>query len=356
MNHLHTTQHMDNHILSQLQQTIDNLNHIVNNLRQDLDDVLRDLQHSNQQNQHLQQKLINLARPTPNLSQHSVQPIPTIIHTDASIASQNSPIPPTPLIPPSLPASQHASDPMIAAFMNAQQTFMSNQDRLIAHIFKTNTSPKKKTTRDEFNDWYSKVISLLATEDWLPLYDRSNMDVVEDDNTNAVLNNHRYSVLLNKSKDKPLKFIQSRQHLWSNGVALLRELRQTYHGQLTKLEIKEQQSTLLSSNWSRGPNENVDTFASRTMQIRRDLKDHSVLISPETLKECFIMGLGPDFTDIQKDLQWDRLHPEWTPLDIVELIEPARKVLQITSDLRINNQTYKLVHSTNRKSTNSILK
>ena len=281
MNHLHITQQMDNHILSQLQQTIDNLNHIVNNLRQDLDDIRRDLQHSNQQNQHLQQKLINLARPTPNLSQHSVQPIPTIIHTDASIASQNSPIPPTPLIPPSLPASQHASDPMIAAFMNAQQTFMPNQDRLIAHILKTNTSPKKKppsstdfpaltdkqTTRDEFNDWYSKVISLLATEDWLPLYDRSNMDVVEDDNTNAVLNNHRYSVLLNKSKDKPLKFIQSRQHLWSNGVALLRELRQAYHGQLTKLEIKELQSTLLSSNWSRGPNENVDTFASRTLQI-----------------------------------------------------------------------------------------
>ena len=88
------------------------------------------------------------------------------------------------------------------------------------------------------------------------------------------------------------------------------------------------------------------------MQIRRDLKDHGVLISPETLKECFIMGLGPDFTDIQKDLQWDRLHPEWTPLDIVELIEPARKVLQITSNLRTNNQTYKLLHSINRETTN----
>ena len=99
INHLHTTQQMDNHILAQLQQTIDNLNHIINNLRQDLDDVRRELRHSNQQNQHLHQKLLQSTRPNPNSPQQSIQPVPTIIHTDASIASHTSPIPPNTLIP-----------------------------------------------------------------------------------------------------------------------------------------------------------------------------------------------------------------------------------------------------------------
>ena len=63
-------------------------------------------------------------------------------------------------------------------------------------------------------------------------------------------------------------------------------------------------------------------------------------VAPYIIKVCFIMGLGHDFTDRKKDLQWDRLHSEWSPLNIIHLIEPARKVLKITTNLCPNNQTY----------------
>lgn len=132
---------------------------------------------------------------------------------------------------------------MIAAFMNAQQTFMTNQERPISHITQSHKVTKKppsssdfpaltdkQTNRDECADWYSKVISLLATEDWLLLYDPVHMDIIQDGTAHPTLNNHLYSVLLNKSKDKPQKLIQALEHLRNNGVALLHELRQAYYG------------------------------------------------------------------------------------------------------------------------------
>ena len=184
----------------------------------------------------------------------------------------------------------------------------------------------------------------------MQLYDKINIDVVDSGTTFPTLNNYLFSVLLNKAKDKPLKFIQELQHLWGDGVAILHERRRAYYGLLTKLEIKELQSSLLSPQWSRSPTESIDTFAARTLCVRRDLKDHGVFIEPDILKECFIMGLGPDFTDVQKDLQWDRLHDEWSPIDIIHLIEPARKVLKITTNLHSNNQKYKQAHSPKKSS------
>ena len=206
----------------------------------------------------------------------------------------------------------------------------------------------KQTTRDDFNNWYSRVISILATEDWLPLYEKPNVDVIPDGTLHPVLNNHLYSVLINKIKDKPQRLIRNLQYLWSDGVALLHELKRVYYGRLTHIEVRDLHSQLLRSTWSRSPTEDINTYAARTMQVRRYLKDHGIIIPPDQIKECFIMGLGPDFTDIQKDLQWNRLQDEWIPIDIVELIEPARKLLKITTYLWSNNQQYKLLHSTKK--------
>ena len=322
-NPVHTTlPNAENQILTELRLTIDNLNNIIVNLRQDLQNVRQDLHTSKQQNHHLQQQLLNLAHSNHTLKSPSVPPI---IATEVQTIPANEMIRTSPSIsPPPIPVqpttTQHSTthhDPMVAAFLSNQQTFMSNQERLISHILQHDNKKVKKppsssdfpvltnkqTTRDDFNDWYSKVISILATEDWLPLYDKPNMDVIPDGTLHPVLNNHLYSVLINKAKEKPQRLIRNLQYLWSDGVALLHELKRVYYGRLTRIEVRELHSQLLCSTWSRSPTEDIDTYAARTMQVRRDLKDHGIIIPPDQIKECFIMGLGPDFTEIQKDLQ-----------------------------------------------------
>ena len=65
------------------------------------------------------------------------------------------------------------------------------------------------------------------------------------------------------------------------------------------------------------------------------------------------MGLGLDFTKIQEDLQWNRLKREWQSNDIVNLVDPARKVLRISSNLRANNQHCKGTHKKQSSSSNT---
>ena len=93
-------------------------------------------------------------------------------------------------------------------------------------------------------------------------------------------------------------------------MALLRQLRITYYGELTSVEAIRLQGDSLSPNWSRRPEETIDNFAARTIDVHHDLSDHGLHLDASIIKKCFIMGLGPDFTKIQDDLQWNRLEPE----------------------------------------------
>ena len=136
-------------------------------------------------------------------------------------------------------------------------------------------------------------------------------------------------------------------------MALLRQLRITSYGELTSVEAIRLQGDLLSSNWSRCPEETIDNFAARTIDVHRDLSDHGLHLDSSIIKQCFIMGLGPDFTKIEEDLQWNRLKPEWQSNNIVNLVDPARKVLCISSNLRANNQHYKDIHKKQSSSSNT---
>ena len=196
----------------------------------------------------------------------------------------------------------------------------------------------------KFSIWYYQVISLLATQEWHRLYDTNTYDVIKDGNVHPELNKHLYSTLLNKSKEQPWRLIHNLRQLWSNGVALLHQLRRTYYGELTNVEAICLQGELLGPKWSRRPDETIDNFAARTMDIRRDLSDHELYVDNKIIKQCFIMVLGRDFTEIQKDLQWERLQPECQSLGIFNLVDPARKALCIFNNLRANNQTYKETH------------
>ena len=106
---------------------------------------------------------------------------------------------------------------------------------------KFSTLSDKNCTQTQFREWYNKVISILATGEWSPLYDAMNQDVISNGNTQPVLNNHLYSALLLVLKDSVEDYIQGMSHLRGNGVAVLFSLRKAYKGKLTHIELMQLQ-------------------------------------------------------------------------------------------------------------------
>ena len=135
-------------------------------------------------------------------------------------------------------------------------------------------------------------------------------------------------------------------HLRGDGIAVLLALKTAYKGRLTNIEIMQLQGKLLEGLHFRGRNETIDQFASRTLQMSKNLMEHGVHIAPTSLKNSFISGLGPDFHDIIKDLNRNQLDPEWQPILIKDLSEPARTYLRLQQNLRVHHATYKQSTST----------
>ena len=75
--------------------------------------------------------------------------------------------------------------------------------------------------------------------------------------------------------------------------------------------------------------------------MHKDLVEHGVTITLHSLKTCFISGLGPEFHEVIKDLNQNKLDPEWLPMDIKDLIQPARDYLRLQTQLRAHNASYK---------------
>ena len=204
----------------------------------------------------------------------------------------------------------------------------------------------KNCSPTQFRDWYNNIISILTTDEWSALYDAATQDVIPNEHIKPVLNNHFYSALLLCLKDSVEQYIQGMTHLRGDGVAVLLALKTAYKGRLTNIELMQLQGKLLGGTHFRGRNETVDQFASRTLQISTDLMEHGIHIPPTTLKNSFISGLGPDFHDIIKDLNRNRLDPEWQPILIKDLIEPARSYLRLQQNLRAHHSIYKQSTST----------
>ena len=174
-------------------------------------------------------------------------------------------------------------------------------------------------------------------------------DIIPDGRIHPNLNNHLYSDILLILKGSVEALIQGMGHLFGDGIAVLHELRTTYKGSLTNIELMKLQDTLLGGTHFRGKTESVEQFASRTIQMCKDLTEHGISIPPYTLKSCFISGLGPDFHEIIKDLNNNKLDPEWLPLDIKDLIHPARDYLRLQTQLRAHHASYKTITATDSK-------
>ena len=141
-------------------------------------------------------------------------------------------------------------------------------------------------------------------------------------------------------------------HLRGDGVGVLLSLRKAYKGKLTHIELMQLQGKLLGGLHFRGRNESIEQFASRTIQMSKDLAVHGIHIPPPRLKSSFISGLGPDFHEIIKGLNRNKLDVEWTPILIRDLIDPARTYLRLQQNLRAHLATYKS-HTSNDTNTES---
>lgn len=167
-------------------------------------------------------------------------------------------------------------------------------------------------------------MSILATDEWSPLYNKISQDVIANGTTQSTLNNHLYSALILSLKDSVETTILGMPHLFGDGVGVLHALRTTYKGKLTNVEVMKLHGKLLGGLHFRGREESIDQFAARTIQMSKDLEEHNISVAPSALKSSFISGLGPDFHDIIKDFNRNKLDDEWKPLLIRDLIEPAR--------------------------------
>ena len=117
------------------------------------------------------------------------------------------------------------------------------------------------------------------------------------------LNQHLYSAILQCVRDEPRALVQDMDYFWGGGVRLIRSLKSTYQGNLTLLEKLKLQGELLNPNIHlRSKDESVDSYAARTLRMHRELLSNNIKIQPDILKACFICGLGPEFTDIIRQL------------------------------------------------------
>ena len=98
------------------------------------------------------------------------------------------------------------------------------------------TLSDKNSNPTQFREWYNKVLSILSTDEWNDLYDKTNQDIVSQGYLHPSLNNHLYSALLLALKDSVESYIQGMSHLRGDGIAVLIALRKAYRGKLTQIE------------------------------------------------------------------------------------------------------------------------
>ena len=196
---------------------------------------------------------------------------------------------------------------------------------------------------EEFEIWYPKFLSVLATPDWDGLYNPATQDIVADDAVDPELSKYLYSGLSLCLEDDAQEMMSGKDNLRTLGVSFLNTLRDAFRKKLSEHQ-KEDLDTDFKS-LSRPPTESVHVYAARCTRMRRKLLKNGIACSQERLHSKFIMGLGPGFTEIRKIVQNGyELPREWRPLDIEQLVPVAELYLDTAERLRKDNAEYKEAH------------
>ena len=153
--------------------------------------------------------------------------------------------------------------------------------------------------------------------------------------------------------DTARTIMNAKTHPRGDGVALFYTLRQIYKSTLSNISLSNKFSKLTGGPHFRAYDESIDAYAARTILLAKDLNDNNWTVSPTLIKYSFIIGLGSDFTDIIEKHNKQDLPKERLPMDINDLIVPARSHHELKLDLRHHNRNYKLHFSTNTKTSSS---
>ena len=203
-----------------------------------------------------------------------------------------------------------------------------------------------------FHKWATLVCTILATSEWKKLYDPHKQSYILDGSKHETLNNHLYSALILKLKGPASDYATSRRDLNGDGIGLLEALRHSFKSILTPADLANLEDKFRKV--SRGKEESIESFVIRLETIQHEILDNGGYSTPQLLKRNFILGLGPEFSDIIRLLNTGTLPPEWKPLNLHTLLPVAKRYLQSVLTTRQRNREYKELHkSTTQTSSKS---
>ena len=177
--------------------------------------------------------------------------------------------------------------------LRAQQGYFEKKTDTSSLLTKFPTFQGKSST--EFRTWYDKILSILATPPWTPVFsDIQSQQLHTDESISPDLSSKLYSKLRTAMTGNAEKVMMSKPEVWGKGLLYLFTIKSTYQEILQRgdvLKKREEFSALMQK-----PSETIDDFGARCIFLQKQLVEHGLTISAIELKDTFIMGLGPLFT------------------------------------------------------------
>ena len=286
--------------------------------------------------------LLDLPQPPPNTDQ-----APTAKTQQVSVPPKAIPTQ-TPQAPPVSNTTANHQDPLTLVNNDLIQRLIKiSETQLQIQSQKKDSRNNKFPTfngehLDEFLTWYNNVLSILASTGWNELYDTVNDCPIDEDTAQRIpklasLSSDLYSYLHVSMRKDAQMLMEDKHEIRGKGLFFLQTLFDSYNVRLAGGELMEKEKQY--ANLCRKKDEKISTFAARCKKLRRILKFNGIHTSSEGLKLRFIMGLGPDFSDIQKNLH--NLPKDWQTCDMKELTITATSYLNSILSIRKNNAWYK---------------
>jgi len=252
-----------------------------------------------------------------------------------SIPSSSFPVSSTPVL--GVPVQTHASITSASSVQSGSSSSSDMQAQMMLLLTESFTKlssalqdksdtksdwPKFAGDGKKFRSWYLAVMAQLSLPPWLELYDSTKNDIV-DSTGNVSLNGKLYSKLLLSLEGSALQSIVAKKHLRANGLALLRDLVQTYKPRNVP-EIIALKTGEFWSNTKRYPSESIDAYFNRFHELLDDLSDAEEPVPIKSAIRHFIFTLGPEFEAIQSNYRIGNLPSPWNTQDWPTLLVLCR--------------------------------
>ena len=199
-------------------------------------------------------------------------------------------------------------------------TILQKQQETTDMSTSTNTKfPKfSGSSKELFKPWYDQVLAILASPAWIKVFkDVKTKELKTDQEIPESLSSKLYASLRTSVTGNAEKLMMTKTETWGKGLLFLQILRKSYKVHLRRADLlkKEKDYSLLFQT----KEESIDDFAARCIESRNLLKEHNVHTTDEGLRDRFLMGLGPLFTEIQQT-PFEDLPARWQTNDMQSLI------------------------------------